>query len=119
MPLQCSGTARSCLAGSSDFHGECDDMGNSCNTFALVRLNDDGSLDHTFGSAGKVVTLFVTRQGTEQLRRAEHRHPARRQDRRRRSRERLRLRARPLHDARTLDATFGRGGKVLTDFASG
>ena len=50
-------------AGSSDLHGLCDDNGHSCDTFALVRFDDDGSLDRSFGRGGQVLTQFVSRSG--------------------------------------------------------
>ena len=107
------------LAGSSDFHGLCDDMGNSCDTFALVRLNDDGSLDRTFGGSGKVETRFATRK--ERSSSVVEGIVIQRDGR---------IVAAGLGNgydfalARyttrgTLDRTFGRSGKELTDFGSG
>jgi uncharacterized delta-60 repeat protein len=92
-----------------------------CDDFALARFNADGSLDTTFGKQGEVVTSFVNRPGSEGSSSLA---------------EALGIQA----DGRIvvaglgngydfalaryttsgqLDASFGRGGKVLTDFGSG
>lgn len=106
-------------AGSTDFHGVCDDMGNSCDTFALVRFKEDGSLDRTFGGGGKVVTRFVTRK--ERSSSVVQSMVIERSGR---------IVAAGLGNGYDfalaryttrgkLDPTFGRGGRVLTDFGSG
>jgi uncharacterized delta-60 repeat protein len=107
-------------AGSSDLHGLCDDNGHSCDTFALVRFDDDGSLDRSFGRGGQVLTQFVSRSGERSSSIAQS----------------VVIQrdgkivvaglgngydfalARYTTSGR-LDPTFGRGGKVLTDFGSG
>jgi uncharacterized delta-60 repeat protein len=53
------GDGKIVVAGSSDARGEPAEKGGYVKDFALVRYNQDGSLDRSFGSGGKVLTPFV------------------------------------------------------------
>jgi uncharacterized delta-60 repeat protein len=114
------GDGKIVAAGSSDLQGLCDDNGHSCDIFALVRLNDDGSLDRSFGRGGKVLTQFVLRSGERSSSIAQSMVIQRDG----------KIVAAGLGNgydfalaryttSGRLDPTFGRGGKVLTDFGSG
>ena len=51
-------------AGSTDFHGVCDDMGNSCDTFALVRFKEG---DFTVRIEGSLIGKDVVIRRTDQM----------------------------------------------------
>jgi uncharacterized delta-60 repeat protein len=107
-------------AGDSDVQDLCDGQGHSCGDFALARYNTDGTLDQSFGNAGKVVThleaqstvpsssiaqsLVVQRDGKLVVAGLGAGYDF--------GLARYTTRGR-------LDGSFGRGGKVLTDFGSG
>jgi uncharacterized delta-60 repeat protein len=110
-------------AGSTDVRGvRCGGaIGSICDDFALARFNADGTLDTTFGKGGKVVTGFLNRLGS-----AASSSNA----------EAVGIQAdgkvvaaglgngydfalARYNTSGRLDGTFGRRGKVLTDFGSG
>jgi uncharacterized delta-60 repeat protein len=107
-------------AGRSDANGSYDSMGHSSDDFALARYTSDGTLDQSFGRDGKVLTHFVGQQrkpsssiaqavviqtdGKIVLAGLGNGYDF--------------ALARYTPSGR-LDGSFGRGGKVLTDFTLG
>ena len=88
--------------------------GSASGDIAVVRYDEDGSLDSSFSGDGRATAGFTTHR----RRGSRRRHPARREDRRR-WRNVRRLRAGQVRPDGSLDATFGGDGVVTTDFGEG
>jgi uncharacterized delta-60 repeat protein len=107
-------------AGKSD-GGVTNERDHNVYEFALARYNDDGSLDTSFGRAGMVTTYFARRSSGEASSSIAEAVAIQRDGK---------IVAAGLgngydfalarYTARgSLDRSFGRGGKVLTDFGAG
>jgi uncharacterized delta-60 repeat protein len=109
------------LVGSSDARGDTDISDHSIYDFALARYNDNGSLDSSFGRGGKVLTDFAS--GSSDI--AEAVAVQRNGKlvvaglRRIIAGERYDFALARYTTTGSLDATFGRGGRVATDHGSG